>query len=150
MAKFKVHHLKDDINKGFFLKPRPRFDQTIADAYCITREQLTQIETEKVEQEIEPDTYMKGIAHRCKEVWDESGYEHVADVNSKDIVQALRNTNNINGHWFLTTPKGVSVVKDDVSRATRTGDVIEVLDSEEMYMVYSYTFLNISTGEILD
>lgn len=150
MANFKVYHLKDGAGKTFFLKPRPRFDQSIADAYCITRIQLAKAEQEQVEKEINVDLYMSNIATSCKSQWDESSYLHVANVKAKDIVQAFRNTNNINGHWFLTRTKGVEVFTVETERNTSVGDVIEDVSTGDLFMVFGYTFLNINTGVLID
>jgi hypothetical protein len=150
MSNYKVYHLKDGADKSFFLKPRPRFDQSIADAYCITKIQLARAEHEQAEKEVNVDSYMSHIARACKSHWDETSYLHVANVKAKDIVQAFRNTNNINGHWFLTLAKGVEVVTGETERNTSVGDVIEDVTTGDLFMVFGYTFLNINTCALID
>lgn len=149
MAQYKVFHLKEDKDKSFFLKPRPRFDQSIADTYCITKKQLINAEDNRGVSEQSVEQYMSSMAISCKALWEEDGYIHVANVKAKDIVQVLRNTNNINGLWFRTLSKGVEVVTGETERATCGGDVIEDVASGSLYMVFGYTFLNIKTGALM-
>ena len=149
MEKFNVYHLNDTIKKSFFLKPRQRFDQSIADEYCITRKQLAKIRDLSEQNQLTPEDYMAKIAKKCDEYWSTNNYSIVAEVKAKDIVQAYRNTNNINGHWFLTVTKGVKVVDQSVVRETQAGDVIENIESGEKYMIYGYTSLNIETGLLI-
>jgi hypothetical protein len=150
MAQFKVFHLKDEVDKSFFLKPRPRFDQTIADTYCITKEQAIKTENNRIANEQSVEHYMSNMVVSCHALWDIDSYIHVANVKAKDIVQVLRNTNNINGHWFLTKSKGVEVETGETQRATCNGDLIEQVVSGDLYMVFGFTFLNIKTGLLIE
>lgn len=150
MAKFKVFHLAEGVDTSFFLTPRPRYDPEIAETYCITRNQFQKALDTKDTLEITPDKYMLKCAKTCDALWAEDKYIHVANVKAIDIVQAQRNTNHINGHWFLTVAKGVEVVSKETLRATRAGDVIEDVDTGDLFMVYAYTFLNIKTGKLIE
>jgi hypothetical protein len=150
IVNFKVFHLKAGVDKSFFVKSRPRFDRSIADTYCITRKQLEKAEAEELTKEVNVDQYMLDIAKNCKSQLELGNYLHVANVRAKDIVQALRNTNNINGHWFLTKLKGVEVVASETDRSTTSGDIIEDVKTGYLYMAFGYTFLNIETGELIE
>lgn len=150
MAQFNVFHLKDDEDKSFFLKPRPRFDQSIADIYCITKEQSIRTEDLRIKNELPVEKHMSIMAESSRALWNKNGYIHVAKLKAKDIVQALRNTNNINGHWFLTKAKGVELVTSETQRATCNGDLIEHVESGDLYMVFGFTFLNIKTGMLVE
>lgn len=150
MANYKVFHLKDGVDQGFFLKPRPRYDKSIAETYCISKKQLVDVEENRETHEVDVVLYMKNIAKNCMLAWEAGEYVHVADVKAKDIVQVLRNTNNINGHWFLTVANGVNVVNVETERSTCGGDVIEHSTSGDLYMVYGYTFINIKTGALIE
>jgi hypothetical protein len=150
MGLYRVHHLKDGVDQSFFLKQRPRFDKSIAESYCINKPQLLKVQDERNSKEVNPDKHMQKIAVSCKSHWEGNNYLHVADVKARDVVQALRNTNNINGHWFLTIAAGVEVISNETGRNTGVGDIIEVVSTGELLMVYGYTFINIHNGRLID
>jgi len=149
MPSYKIFHLPDNQDKTLLLKQRPRFDPTIVEAYCISKEQLNNIEDNRQINEKSCREHMNDIAKIARTIWDTKKYIHVANVKAKDIVQAVRNTNNINGHWFLTVTKGVEIISNETQRGSCLGDIIQDVQSQKLYILYAFTFLELETGELL-
>lgn len=117
----------------------PKLDETIIQLYCATRRHELQIRDSY--KKITNDEFIKSKCEIVKQLLNTTAYRLVADVKTDNIVEVIKETNSINGYWFMKRNKKV-LMKALSERDTRSYDVI--MDGSNIYLINGVGFIDVN------